>query len=304
MPGVEIVAACDPMPGRAEKFAPRAYHSAEEMLERECPDFVDIATRPAEHLGLISLAAKYRLPAICQKPMAPSWGEGVSMVEVSEAGGARLMIHENWRWQPWYREAARILATGRIGRPLSYFFRVRKKDGGGPAPYGEQPYFREMPRLLIHETLVHHIDTAHFLFGPIESIYARTRRINPVIRGEDCAVLTLCHASGVEGVIDGHRFSNPEPNGPAMGEAIFECEGGVLRINAKGELFEGAEMVWNAAPACGYKGDSVLKTQQHFIDCLATGAEFETGARSYLQTFHAVEAAYRSADTGSRVTTA
>src|SRR5215813_14070842 len=99
------------------------------------------------------------------------------MVEVAERADSRLMIHENWRWQPWYREAAQIIATGRLGAPLSYSFRTRKRDGLGPAPYQQQPYFAEMPRLLIHETLVHHIDTARFLFGPIASISAQKRRI-------------------------------------------------------------------------------------------------------------------------------
>src|SRR5215831_14890715 len=97
MPGVEITAACDPAPGRAEKFASRAYLIAEEMIERERPDFVDIATRPSEHLSLVSLAARHRIPAICQKPMAPFWEEAVAMVEVAERADSRLMIHEKWR---------------------------------------------------------------------------------------------------------------------------------------------------------------------------------------------------------------
>jgi predicted dehydrogenase len=302
VPGVKIVAACDPEKGRAEAFAPHAYRIAEEMLHCERLDFVDIATRPETHLNLVSQVAKHGLPAICQKPMAPSCEDAVAMVEVSEAAGVLLMIHENWRWQPWYREAAKAIGTGRLGRPVSYSFRVRKRDGTGLTPYEEQPYFRKMPRLLIYETLVHHIDTARFLFGPIESVFARVRRINPAIRGEDRAILTLSHSSCVDGVIDGHRFSNPEPDGPAMGDAIFECDSGVLRINAKGEIFEDGEMVWKAVHTEGYKGDSVYKTQQHFIDCLATGAPFETSARSYLQTFYAVEAAYRSAETGKAMT--
>jgi predicted dehydrogenase len=302
MPDVEIAAACDAEAGRAQTFAPSAYRDAEEMFRHERLDFVDIATRPEAHLSLVRLAARHGVPAICQKPMAPSWKDAVAMAEASETAGVPLMIHENWRWQPWYREAARIMETGRLGRPLCYCFRTRKHDGAGPAPYNEQPYFREMPRLLIFETLVHHIDTARFLFGPIESLVARVRRINPAIRGEDRAVLALSHSSGLDGVIDGHRFSNPEPNGPAMGDAIFECDSGVLRINARGEIFEGAERVWNAAPAEGYKGDSVYRTQRHFIDCLAAGAPFETSARDYLETFYAVEAAYRSAEMGTAVT--
>ena len=49
----------------------------------------------------------------------------------------------------------------------------------------------------MHETLVHYIDTARFLFGDIEGVYARTRRKNPLIAGEDGALLMIDHSSGV-----------------------------------------------------------------------------------------------------------
>jgi predicted dehydrogenase len=45
----------------------------------------------------------------------------------------------------------------------------------------------------------------------------------------------------------------------------------------------------------------VKATQQHFIDCLRSGDPFETSAGDYLETFIAVEAAYRSAESGARV---
>jgi hypothetical protein len=104
----------------------------------------------------------------------------------------------------------------------------------------------------------------------------------------------LSHASQVDGVIDGHRFTNPEPPGPAMGEAWIDGEEAALRINARGEIFRGAEAVFTPPPELGYKGDSVFATQRHFVDSLRRGAPAETSAQAYLHTFGAVEAAYRS----------
>jgi D-apiose dehydrogenase len=301
MPEVEIVAAADPDLGRASRAAGHAYASAEEMLDREQLDFIDIATRPDSHVDIVKAAAERGLPVICQKPMAPTWMDAVAMVDAAENAGIRLMIHENWRWQPWYREAKRRIDAGDIGEPLGYSMRTRKDDGGGPEPYPNQPYFREMPRLLIYETLVHHIDTARFLFGSVDSVFARTRRINPQIAGEDLALLTLAHAGGLSGVIDGHRFLDPIPDGPAMGEAIFEGRSGAMRLYGNGDLHIDAKCVWTNSAALGYRGDSVLATQQHFIDCLRSGAEFETGGREYLSTFAVVEAAYGSASSGTEV---
>ena len=298
MDGAEIVAAADPDLDRARKSAARAYASAEQMLDRERLDFVDIATRPEQHLELVRLAAALTLPVICQKPIAPTWNDAVAMVEAAEAAGVPFMVHENWRWQPWFREARRRIQSGAIGQPLAYHFRVRKNDGGGPAPYPNQPYFAQMPRLLIYETLVHHIDTARFLFGDVESVLARTRRINPIIAGEDHAVLAMTHQGGLTGIIDGHRFSDPSPDGPVLGEAWFEGESGVLFVRGDGLLFANSEVLWRNEVTEGYRGDSVRATQQHFLNCLASGEPFESGGREYLNTVRVVEAAYESAAAG------
>ena len=306
MAGVELAAAADPDLERARQAAPRAYASAEEMLRAERLDFVDLATRPETHLELVRLAAAHGLPAICQKPMAPSWMEAVAMVETAESAGIRLMIHENWRWQAWYREIMRRLDAGDIGVPVSYSFRTRRRDGFGGEPYASQPYFRHMPRLLIYETLVHHIDTARFLFGGLTKIYGQARRVNSVIAGEDCVLLALTHESGLAGVIDGHRFTELEPDGPAMEEFVVEGERGTLTLLTDGNLYAGSgtgrRRVWTNEAVEGYRGDSVFGTQRHFIDCLNTGAPFESGGREYLQTtFAAVEAAYESVAQGRAV---
>jgi predicted dehydrogenase len=294
MDDVELVAACDLDPVRARAAAPRAYTDAGEMLDREQLDFIDIATRPATHLELVRQTLTRRIPTICQKPMASTWEEACEMTRLAREAGVPLVIHENWRWQPWYRETQRLIEAGAIGKPVSYCFRTRQRDGMGEKPYARQPYFSEMPRLLVYETIVHHIDTARFLFGAIDSIYARVRRHNPAIRGEDCAMLVVRHESQVDGVIDGHRFLDPEPPGPAMGEAWIDGDAAGLRINARGEIFRGAELVYTPPPDPGYKGDSVYATQRHFIDSLKSGVADESNAQAYLETFAAVEAAYRS----------
>jgi predicted dehydrogenase len=300
MPGVEIVAAADPDLARARNFAEKIYATAEEMLDAERLDFVDIATRPELHLPLVRLAAERRVPAICQKPMAPDWQQAVQMVDAVEGAGVPFMIHENWRWQPWYRFVHRQIQGGAIGKPISYYFRTRKKDGLGPEPYTAQPYFRIMPRLLIYETLVHHIDTARFLFGDIAEIFARIRRANPLIKGEDTVHLITAHQSALTGIIDGNRFCEPVPTGPVLGEATFEGEDAVLYVMGNGDVYREDDRIYTARDS-GYRGDSVLATQQHFIDGLRTGAPFESSAREYLKTVRVVEAAYQSAAEGRTI---
>jgi len=294
IPGVAIVAACDPAIEKAEALSPYSFSDARSLLDSVEVDFVDIATRPDSHLDLVRLAVERRLPAICQKPLADSLEEGLAIVELAERAAAPVMVHENWRWQPWFREAYRLIRDGAIGRPICYHFRIRQRDGVGSAPYPNQPYFREMPRLHIHETLVHSIDTARYLFGDIRSVQAKMRRLNPLIRGEDRAIVTLGHDSGVDGVVDGHRFLDPHPPGPAMGEASFEGDAGWIAVTAPGELWLNGVLEYRPTALPGYKGDSARAVQEHFIDCLNTGAEMESSVRNYWNTFAAVDAAYRS----------
>lgn len=293
MPDVELAAACDLDLQRAQAAAPRAYTSAAEMLDRETLDFVDIATRPASHLELVRLTLGCGIATICQKPMAPTWQDALEMARIARNAPVPLVIHENWRWQPWYREAHRIIHSGGIGQPVSYLFRTRQRDGAGPHPYMRQPYFPEMPRLLVYETMVHHIDTARFLFGDIESIYAQARRHNPAIRGEDCAIVTMRHTGSVDGVIDGHRFVDTDPPGAAMGEAWIDGDESALCINGRGEVFRDGQRIFVPTEE-GYRGDSVYATQRHFVECLRDGVPSESSAEKYLHTFGAVEAAYRS----------
>jgi predicted dehydrogenase len=294
IPEVEIVAAADPRLDRAEQFAKNVYPSADEMFDREPLDFVDIVTRVETHLPLVRLAVERKIPIICQKPIATDWLTALEIVDTAESAGVPLMIHENWRWQAWYRAAHEMIVRGDIGRPIGYGFRTRTRDGVGDAPYAKQPYFRQLRRLLIDETLVHHIDTARFLFAEIDSVYAQASRRNPNVVAEDQAILVLTHEQAVHGWIDGHRFLDPDPDGPAMGDAFFDGEGGTISILATGDVYLNRALAWKNEVTAGYRGDSVRATQAHFIHCLANGVPFESGGRPYLRTFAAVEAAYRS----------
>lgn len=306
--GVSITAVADIAPGKALEFAgkhgiPRAFESVEEMLDKESPDFVDIATRPESHFALIKLVASRRISIICQKPMAPTWEECCQMVEVCRQADVRLLIHENWRWQPWYREIRRIVDKGSLGRLFQMSFYWRTGDGRGPRPYQRQPYFRCMPRFLIYESLVHILDTFRFLGEEIDSVFCTMSRINPAIRGEDQAVIQVKFASGALGVIDANRISGPVPTPLAVGTLLLEGEQANLRMSPDGRLwFDDRSLpqpeIEYEFDSEKYRGDSVRATQQHLLDCLQQDLPCESDGAEYLKTVAAVEACYKSAEQG------
>ena len=316
IPAVHLAAVADSVPGRAEAFAARhgiarSYTDAREMLAAEKPDFADIVTRPDSHVELTRIAAQCCPAVICQKPMASTWNECRQMVEDCARAGARLLIHENWRWQPWYREIKRLLEAGRLGRVFQVGFRMRTGDGRGPEPYQIQPYFRAMERLLLYETVVHFLDTFRFLAGEMSTVFCQTQRINPVIRGEDCALVQVSFARGAKGLIDANRISGAFPPEIAFGELRIEGERAMARVAPDGNIFvteygqpeavHSFTLSNQALSKQGYRGDSVKALQEHCAECLLTGAQAESEGADYLRTAEAVYACYRSAETGQPV---
>jgi predicted dehydrogenase len=270
------------------------------MLDAEKPDVVDIATRPDTHLALTQLAASRGIHVICQKPMAPTMAECVAMCEVAEAFRVRLLIHENWRWQPWYREAKRIIEAGAFGHLRRLSFDWRTGDGNGPEPFTAQPYFREMPRLIIYESLIHILDTFRFLAGNLRVTGCETRRVNPVIAGEDWAEIQCGFECGATGFIHGDRQTGPVPAPVAMGCMILEGSAATLRVAGDGHIYlarhgSTEERAAFEPSTTGYKGDSVLATQQHLMDCLLSGRPCESEGREYLKTVSLVESCYQIA---------
>ncbi len=307
--GVSLAAICDADRGKAEGFAkrfgiPRVYTDPAAMLDAERPDLVDIISPPLSHLALIRLAAARGINAICQKPFCQSLTEAQTAVAEAERAGIQLVVHDNFRFQPWYGEIKRRLDGSALGDVYQATFRLRPGDGQGARAYlDRQPYFQTMQRFLIHETAIHFIDTFRFLFGDVHSVFADLRRLNPVIAGEDAGLVLLDHASGVRSVFDGNRLIDhaAENRRLTMGELLVEGTAGVILLDGDGRLFERAhgsndeiEIRYDWSKT-GFGGDSVWRLQEHVVEALRAGRPAANCGREYLANLVIEEAVYASA---------
>ncbi len=299
LPEVDVVAICDPDTARAAARAAEfgialTFTDAAEMLERTRPDALDIAAPVEAHAGLCRLAAERGVHILCQKPLASTLEEARAIV-AAVGGRVRLMVHENWRFRPQYRQIRRWLEDGELGEPVSCAMRVRASgllpDTQGRLPQLErQPFFAVLERLVIGEVLIHHLDVVRWLMGPLDVVMARAGRLCPAVRGEDHALIVLA-GNGRWAVVDGSLVT---AGGPGKSADAFELlgtrgtavlEGTVVRLHGSRE--ECIRLDLDAAYRASYAG-----AIGHFAEALHSGAQFETGPDDNLQTLVLVEHAY------------
>ena len=311
--GADIVAICDRDPERlkvvGDQFGiDRRYRDAEAMFADGGFDFVDIATTVQSHRALVEMAAVNKVPAICQKPFAKTLSDAKAMVEACRNAGVALMVHENFRWQTPIQALRTALDTGAIGTPFWGRFSFRS----GYDVFSGQPYLAEGERFIIEDLGIHTLDIARYILGDVSSLTARTRRVNPNIKGEDVATILLDHENGATSVVDVSYATklSKEP----FPETLIELDGaeGTIRLrqeygleitNAKGTTITDVSpklLPWASRPWHNIQ-ESVYAIQQHWVEQLKRAAEHSTSGADNLKTFALVEAAYDSASRGQTI---
>jgi D-apiose dehydrogenase len=296
-----VVAVADPSHDNAARRAAefgisKTYADAEAMLAATELDAVDIAAPRRLHAPLVRLAAQRRLPVLCQKPLAPNLQKAIELVaEVKDM--TRLMVHENWRFRGYYRDAASWLREGRIGKVKQAQLTLLT-SGVLPGPDGlrpaleRQPFMRGEKRMLVAEVLIHHLDTLRMLLGPLRVTAAGLSRSYSEMAGEDGAVIQIKADSGAAVAI----FASFAAHGfPAAQVDRLEIlgDGGSIRLDGPLLTCSGAAPAEQRYDlAAEYQG-SYNRTIAHFVHSLRDNTPFETAPEDNLETLRLVEDCYR-----------
>ena len=273
------------------------------MIDEIDLDFVDIVIPPKDHLKLIKIAANKNVNIICQKPFTNSYSEAKDAVNISNKNNILLIVHENFRFQPWYLKIKTILDSDSLGELYQVSFRMRPGDGQGKEAYlKRQPYFQKMERFLIHETAIHFIDVFRFLFGEIETVFANLSKLNKHIDGEDAGYVIFNFKNGIRGIFDGNRLSDHIAKDKRLttGEMVIEGSNGTLRLNGNGELFKrkfGSNEEFKISykwDKKGFAGDSVYRCQSHILNHYINGKTLFNSAIDYLENLKIEKYIYKS----------
>ena len=312
--GADLVGLCDLDAARADSLAKgfgvaHTYGDAALMLQALRPTLVDVVLPPQAQAPVVLAALSMGLPVICQKPFGTDLVQARQMTAAAAAARVPLVVHENFRFTPWFRECRRLIDAGELGRLHGISFRLRPGDGQGARAYlDRQPYFQTMPQLLVRETAVHFIDTFRYLMGEVRAVSARLRKLNPVIAGEDAGLIVFEFDDERTGLFDGNRLNDHVASNTrrTMGEMWLEGAAGVLRLDGEARLWfkphgqPEAEHVYERGGESAF-GGACTALQAHVLSHLQQGSPLQNAAADYLQNLVVQAAVYRSHATGCRI---
>lgn len=120
---VSVVAACDPVAERRQHVEdtyaiPHTYAEVEELLDAEDLDAAVVCTPSHLRLPSVTAIACRGVHVLVEKPMADSYAEAQTLVQVCDDAGVQLAVNQNFRDHYAFGLAREVIHAGAIGRVL------------------------------------------------------------------------------------------------------------------------------------------------------------------------------------------
>ena len=119
----KVVALADPIQAASDSynetngFAATTYLDYHEMLVAEKPDVVIATVWPELHLPVYRDCAEAGVKMVlCEKPMAPTWGESLDMAQIAERTGCLLTLCHQRRFAPGNQMVRQLIREGWFGK--------------------------------------------------------------------------------------------------------------------------------------------------------------------------------------------
>ncbi|MFS8478614.1 MAG: Gfo/Idh/MocA family oxidoreductase [Micromonosporaceae bacterium] len=233
--GVEVVAICDVRPAAARRMADRhglrAYTEHTEMFAAGDLDGVVVTAPHALHAPITIDAAAAGLHVLVEKPMATTLADCRRMIEACEKHQVRLAVGHVLRFLPPIREAKRILASGRLGRPMV----INERRTATYEP-GSRPEWFFDPAMagggIVMNVGIHSIDKVQWLAdGLVVRVVARSfSRAGLGVETESVGLLELANGVWAALIITSAGL-------PFQDETEVICEHGALRLSRRDGLW-------------------------------------------------------------------
>ena len=178
----------------ADKFKVPFYKSSVEMMKKDKPDAVIVATPNQFHEKHTISFLNAKIPVLLEKPISNSISKAKKIINSSKKNRTHLLIGYHRRHNSMTTAIKKKIISGKLGKIVSvnvmcwlykhsgwYKEKWRIQKGGGP----------------LGINLVHDIDFICYLLGPVKYVQSMTSNLIRKHQVEDTAVVNLIFKSGV-----------------------------------------------------------------------------------------------------------
>ena len=270
-------------------------------LLRLRPHGAVVCSETARHLPLVQAAARAGAHVLCEKPIAITEADALSMKVACAAAGVQFVTAFPARFSADVRALARQVRSGDLGAVLSY-----SGVNHSVAPDREAPWFSDVSLSgggAGMDHIVHLADLLRFLGERPVEVYARLLAVPEWVRPESVAtdaagLVTLRLASGATASID-CSWSRP-PGYPRWGQLRLDVTAsrGLVSLDLFSSHLKvsGARYGW-----AGYGPDLNVLMLEDFLRVCREGGPGRADWQDGYEALRVVRAAYASASSGQPV---
>jgi predicted dehydrogenase len=198
-----LSAIVDPMPaaaGYARTLGVPWHASLSELIARDRPDGVILATPNPMHVDQTLECIAAGLPTLVEKPVAHTLEAGLRLRNAVEASGVPVLVGHHRRHSTIMARAVEVIHSGVLGKIVAVtgtvLFYKAENEGYFDGPHS---WRREPGAGPILINMIHEVDSLRLLCGEIAAVQAFTSSETRNFPVEDTAAITLQFASGVLG---------------------------------------------------------------------------------------------------------
>ncbi len=181
----------------AAKAGVPTYRSLEELLSKDRPDGVVLATPNQLHVPQALLCIDAGLAVLLEKPIATGMAEGQTLVEAAARANAKILIGHHRAHSPIMAKAREVVLSGKLGKLVSVMGSALflKPDHY----FADAPWRREPGAGPILLNMIHEVHNLRMLCGDIVAVQAFSSHATRCFPVEDTVAINLRFANGALG---------------------------------------------------------------------------------------------------------
>jgi len=314
IPEAEFVAACDIMEEKMQAIAENygiknLYTNYPEMLEKENLDLVSICTPSGLHPQMGIEVANHKINVLTEKPMATNIEAADALIRACDQNNVKLFVVKQNRLNSTMQLLKRAIDKGRFGR---IYLAESNVFWQRPQAYYDAEKWRgtwEFDGGAFMNQASHYVDALYWLLGNVDSVMAYTATMARRIEAEDTGCAILHFRNGIIATINVTMLTYPknfEGSITIIGEKGTVKIGGVAVNKIEKWEFEDYDDDDRIAQDANYQPPNVYgfghnPYYRNVIDVLLGKDVPSTDGRDGRKSVEIIQAIYRSAKTGKRV---